>query len=387
MTADAQPAGDLASLYMLDPEYTFLNNGSFGAVPIPVFDRYIQLQRELEAHPAPFLRDRTDEGRTRSRVALAEYMGTVPENLALVTNVTAGLNIVARSMRLKAGDEVLSTNQEYGSIDGAWSYMAHRRGFRYINFPVPVPFRTPEEVADAFWEGVTPRTRVIAFSHITSLTALTFPAKLICKRAREAGILTVVDGAHAPAQIDLNLDDVGADFYSGNLHKWAGGPKGTAFLYARPEVQDLVEPLVAGGRWRKDADGPPLFVGAVQDLGTRDQSRFLVIPEMLEFMREHNWPAVRKRCHALVRQAQQRLVEFAGKPPLHPDDEQWYSQMAACPVPTRDVGTLRERLFDEYKIETTIYVWNDHPLLRVSIQAYNSQADVDKLMDALKTLL
>lgn len=386
MPADPQPAGDLSGLYLLDPAYTFLNNGSFGAVPIPVFERYLQLQRELEAHPAAFL-DRAQEGRTRSRVALAEFLGTAPENLALVTNVTAGINVVARSMRLKAGDEILSTNHEYGSINGAWSFMAHRRGFRYINYPLPVPCRTPEEVADAFWQGVTPRTRVIAFSHITSLTALTLPAKLICKRAREAGILTVVDGAHAPAQIALDLDDIGADFYSGNLHKWAGGPKGTAFLYARPEVQDLIEPLVAGGKWRRGADDPPLFVGNVQNLGTRDPSRFLVIPEMLEFLREHNWPAVRARCHELVRQAQRRICELSGKGPLHPDDEQWYSQMAACPLPTRDADTLRQRLFDEYKIETTAYVWNDHPLIRISIQAYNNQADVDRLMEALKALL
>jgi len=387
MTATPKPAGDFSDLYLLDPEYTFLNNGSFGAVPIPVFDRYVQLQRELETHPAKFLAQAREEGLRRSRVALAEFVGTAPENLALVTNVTAGLNVIARSMRLKAGDEVISTDHEYGSINGAWNFVAHRRGFRYINYPVGVPFRTPEEVADALWQGVTPRTRVIAFSHITSPTALTFPARLICKRAREAGILTVVDGAHAPAHIPLNLDDIGADFYSGNLHKWAGGPKGTAFLYARPEAQDLVEPLVAGGKWRREADEPPLFIGNVQNLGTRDPSRFLVIPTMLEFLREHDWPAVRARCHELVRQALRRICELSGKEPLHPDDGQWYSQMAACPLPTRDTNGLRDRLFDEYKIETTAYVWNDHPLIRVSIQAYNSQADVDRLLEALKALL
>jgi len=387
MITRATPLGDLRGQYLLDGEYTFLNNGSFGAVPIPVFERHLELQRELESHPARFLRDRTEAGRARSRVVLAEYLGTAWENLALVTNVTVGMNVVARSMRLSAGDEVLSTDHEYGSIDGAWSYIAFRHGFRYIRHDVPVPFRTPEEVADALWEGVTPRTRVISFSHITSPTALTFPAKLICKRAREAGILTVVDGAHAPGQIDLDLDDLGADFYCGNLHKWAGGPKGTAFLYARPEVQDLIQPLVANGHWRRKPDGPPLFVDAVQNLGTRDLSRFLVIPEMIEFMREHDWPTVRQRCHALVRQAQQRLCEFADKPPLHGDDKRWYSQMAACPVPTRDTKALCSRLFDEYKIETTIYIWNDHPLLRVSIQAYNNQDDVDRLMDAVKALL
>ena len=384
--ADPQPAGDLSGLYMLDPEYTFLNNGSFGAVPIPVFERYLQFQRELEAHPAAFLKMAREEGYTRSRSALAEFLGTDVENLALITNVTAGMNVVARSMRLKAGDEVLSTDQEYGSINGAWNFVAHRRGFSYINHPVPVPFRRPEEVADAFWQGVTPRTRVIAFSHITSLTALTLPARLICKRAREAGILTVVDGAHAPAQIPLNLDDIGADFYCGNLHKWAGGPKGTAFLYARPEVQDLIEPLVAGGKWRRGPNDPPLFVGNVQNLGTRDPSRFLVIPTMLEFLREHNWPAVRARCHELVRQVLHRLCELSGKEPLA-DGKQWYSQMAACPLPTREAKTLRQRLFDEYKIETTAYVWNDHPLIRISIQAYNNQADIERFMEALKALL
>lgn len=378
---------NLAHLYMLDPAYTFLNNGSFGAVPIPVFEKYLQLQRDLETHPAKVLAEAREEGRARSRQALAEYLGTTKENIALVTNVTAGLNIVARDLRLGPGDEVLSTDHEYGSINGAWGFVADRRGFEYINFPVPVPFNTPQEVVDAFWRGVTPRTRVIAFSHITSPTALTFPAKLICQRAREAGILTVVDGAHAPGHFPLDLDDIGADFYSGNLHKWAGGPKGTAFLYARPEVQHLIQPLVAGVRWKQGDNDRSMFVENVQNLGTRDPSRFLVIPDMLEFLRTHNWPAVQKRCHELVRQAQQRICALSGKPPLHPDDDQWYAQMAACPLPDTDTGVLRKRLFDEYKIETTMYTWQGQPLIRVSIQAYNSQADVDRLIDALKRLL
>ena len=181
------PAEDLSGEYLLDPEITFLNNGSFGAVPAVVFDRLIELQRELERHPAKFLQQNAHGRLTRSREVLAEYLGTGSENLALVTNVTAGLNIVARSLKLGPGDEVLSTDQEYGSINGAWTFAAHLGGFRYINYPVPVPFRSPEEVADAFFAGVTPATKVIAFSHITSLTSLTYPARLICQRgARRA---------------------------------------------------------------------------------------------------------------------------------------------------------------------------------------------------------
>ena len=190
-----------------------------------------------------------------------------------------------------------------------------------------------------------------------------------------------------PAHIPLALDEIGADFYSGNLHKWACGPKGTAFLYARPEVQHLVEPLVANGGWRREPDGPPRFVGHVQNLGTRDPSRFQVIPEMLEFMRTHDWPTRRARCHELVGQAQRRIAELTGIEPLHPDDPQWYSQMAACPLPPGDPSAIRQRLIDEYKIETTAYTWNDHPLIRISIQVYNNQSDVDKLLDALKKLL
>jgi len=376
----------LADYYLLDPSFAMLNNGSCGAVPRPVFESYLRLQRELEFHPDTFIAGAL-ERKKEVRAVLAEYLGTVADNIALVTNVTAGLNFVIRSLGLQEGDEVLSTNQEYGSINRAWVFMAAKRGFKYVNHPFPGPVTTPEDLVEAFWRGVTPRTKVIAFSHITAPTALIFPAELICRRAREAGILSVVDGAHAPGQIPLALDRIGADFYAGNLHKWASAPKGTAFLYARPEVQGLIEPLVVNWGW-KDPPGASHFSTYLQELGTRDPSRFLVIPEALKFMKEHNWDGVGARCHRMLGQAQKRICELTGLGPLNPlDEDRWYSQMATAPLPAVDLGKLHRRLYDEYKVDVVMTGWNGRHLTRVSIQAYNTPNDVDRLLEALKALL
>jgi isopenicillin-N epimerase len=172
-----------------------------------------------------------------------------------VTNATVGLNIVARSLDLHPGDEVLSTDHEYGALDRTWRFLCAKRGAKYIRQPVPVPIASAADVVEAVWSGVTEQTRVLFISHITSPTAIIFPIKPLIDRARERGIVTIVDGAHAPGQIDLNLRELGADYYSGNLHKWLMSPKGSAFLYVRKEMQHLVEPLVVSWGWEAEKPG------------------------------------------------------------------------------------------------------------------------------------
>lgn len=385
MTVPQDPSY-LGAYYLLDPEFAMLNNGSCGAVPLPVWESFLRLQRELELYPGRFI-DESLRTKQEVRAILADYLGTAADNIALVTNATTAMNYVIRNLNLQPGDEVLSTNQEYNSVDRTWAFMAAKCGFKHVSFPLPGPVTTPEALADAFWQGVTPRTRVISFSHLTAPTALFFPVQLICQRARQAGILTVVDGAHVPGQIDLNLDQIGADFYTGNLHKWACTPKGTAFLYARPDMQHLIEPLIVNWTWT-DPPNRSHFSSYLQEVGTQDPSRFLVIPEALRFMEEHDWPAVRARCHRMVTQAQRRVCELSGLPPLHPvGDGRWCSQMTVAPLPPVDVGLLRKRLVDEHKVDTSMWNWNGRTLIRLSIQAYNTQSDIDRLIEGLKALL
>jgi isopenicillin-N epimerase len=202
--------------FLLDPSIVFLNHGSFGATPKPVFDEYQHWQLELERQPVEFMGRRFTGLMADSRAALGEYLGTHADNLVYTQNVTISINIVARSLELGAGDEVLTSDHEYGAMDRTWRFLAKERGFTYINRPVSLTSKAA--FIDSFWSGVTSRTRVIFLSHITSPTALIFPVEEIIKRARAAGIITVIDGAHAPGQIPLDLDSLGSDFYGGNLH-------------------------------------------------------------------------------------------------------------------------------------------------------------------------
>ena len=300
-----------------------------------------------------------------------------------------GLNIIARSLDLRPGDEVLSTDHEYGATDRTWRFLCARRGATYIRQPVPVPIpaQRVEDVVEAVWSGVTDRTRVLFISHITSPTAIIFPIKPLIDRARERGIITIVDGAHAPGQIDLNLRELGADFYSGNLHKWLMSPKGSAFLYARRDMQHLVEPLVVSWGWNADKPGPSRFVDEQEWTGTRDIAAFLSVPAAIQFQRDYDWARVQRACHELVRSARQQVSALIGLPSLTPDEPGWFAQMSALPLPPCDVDALKRRLYDEFKIEIPIVRWNGRPLMRISIQGYNTQADVERLVAALSILL
>ncbi len=372
--------------FLLDPQIAFLNHGSFGATPRPVFRAYQRWQRELERQPVEFLDRRFTERMAAARRALGCYLGTDANNLVYTTNVTVALNIVARSLELGPGDEVLSTDHEYGALDRTWRFLAQERGFRYINQPIPLPLRTPRAFAEALWKGVTARTRVIFLSHITSPTALIFPVQEVISRARREGILTVIDGAHAPGQIPLHLDKLGADFYGGNLHKWLCAPKGAGFLYARPEVQPLLKPLVVSWGYQSERPGPSQFVDHHEWWGTRDIAAFLAVPEAIAFQEKHNWPRVRAACHALLRETVAAIGELTGLPPL--SDERWYAQMAAVPLPNNvDVMHLKTRLYDDFGVEVPVFEWNGRKLLRLSLQGYNTRGDLQRLLEALRQVL
>jgi isopenicillin-N epimerase len=379
---------ELLPHFLVNPDITFLNHGSFGACPKPVFETYQNWQRELEWQPVEFLGRRFAGLMAESRQVLADYLGTARDNLVYVPNATVGLNIVAHSLKLQPGDQVLTTNHEYGALDRTWILLSQKVGFKYINQPVPIPLTDTPSFIEAFWKAVTPDTKVIFISHITSPTAVIFPVKEICTRARQAGIMTVIDGAHAPGQISLNLDDLGADFYSGNLHKWLCAPKGSAFLYARPEVQELIEPLVISWGWQSENPGPSKFVDYLEWTGTRDVASYLTVPDAIRFQQTYQWDQVRERCHQFAQQCQQRLTALTGLAPLHIDSPLWYAQMAASPIPSQvDIVWLKAALYDQYKVEVPLIDWNGYKLVRYSLQGYNTEKDIDALVNALEKLL
>jgi isopenicillin-N epimerase len=383
--------------FLLEPGIHFLNHGSFGACPRPVFEAYQRWQAELERQPVEFLGRRAADLLAESRAALAAYLGAAADDMIYFPNPTTAINVVARNvarlathdqnqddrkgqraplfraspLELRPGDEILTTDHEYGAMDRTWRYICGQIGVRYVQRPIPLPVTTHADFVEHFWAGVTERTRIIFISHITSPTALTFPVAEICRRARAAGILTILDGAHAPGQLPLNLVELGADIYTGACHKWLCAPKGAAFLYARPEVQPWLEPLVVSWGWEAEKPGPSRFV-----------------PAAIRFQAEHAWDDVRRRCHALATETRRRIDALTGLPAICPNgDDTWFAQFCAVRLPECDLDVLKTRLYDEHRIEAPLIRWNDQSFIRVSFQAYNDEDDADALVLALTRLL
>jgi isopenicillin-N epimerase len=353
-------------LFLLDPEVVYLNHGSFGACPRPVFDAYQEWQRKVEREPIALLARRLDEELAYVRTALAAYLGARPDDLVLVPNATAGMNAVLRSLRLEPGDELLTSEHEYGAISLLLDFVSARTGARVV--------RRPGEDAEAIWGGASERTRALVVSHVTSPTALVLPVGELCALARGAGVLSVVDGAHGPGQIALDLEQLGADFYTGNCHKWLCSPKGAGFLHVRQEWHELLEPPVVGWGWRETAF--PLRNGPQ---GTRDPSVYLAVPAAIEFVREHGDASA---CRVLLREASRQLAAagfepFAAEQPL---------QMACFRLPESDPEHVELRLLEEFRIEAPVRNWNGQTLIRVSIAPYNEAGDVEALLIALQEL-
>ncbi len=380
---------DLARLFLLEPDVVFLNHGSFGATPRPVFEAYQAWQRRLERQPVQFLGRELAGYLAAARQALGDLVNADADDLVFVPNATFGLNVIARSLTLGPDDEVLATDHEYGACQNVWAFTSGKRGFRYVRQPIPLPFGTQEEILEQFWEGVTPQTRVIFVSHITSPTAVILPVEAICARAKEAGILTIIDGAHTLGQLDLDMAAIDADFYLSNGHKWLCSPKGSAFLYARRERQDLVEPLVVGWGWGPDrafSYGSD-FLDAMQWLGTNDLSAYLAVPAAIRFQEQHNWPAVREKCHLLLSEALERICCLTRLKTVYPGTD-YFRQVAIAPLPLlKDFQAMKAELYDAYRVEVPLVEWNGRHFIRTSVQGYNSRADIDALLSALEDLL
>lgn len=378
----------MRDLFLLDPDVVFLNHGSFGACPREVFEAQQHWMLEMERNPVEFLGRRSAGLLADARARLAQAIGARGDDLVFVPNSTTGVNIVARSFPLAPGDEVLATDMEYGACDAAWEHVCAQRGAHYRRVKIPLPYDR-ETFVDRVMDAVTPRTRLIFASHITSTTALIFPVAQLCAAARERGIATLIDGAHAPGQIALDVDGVGADFYVGNCHKWLCAPKGAGFMHARPEHHSLLEPTVIswgyavglGGHSGFDAYlGRTVLERRMQWQGTRDIAAWLAVPAAIDFEARHDWPAVRARCHALALEAHDALIERHRLDPVARESD--WSQMVAIPVRAQDADALRRRLFEESRIEIPVTTHAGRVFVRLSVQGYTTRQDIDTLLAA-----
>ena len=374
------PLPHLAEQYLLDPDVVYLNHGSFGAVPRPVFESYQHWQRELDANPSHFVGRRAPELLAAAREKLGAFINASADDLTFVPNVTYGLNIVARSLNLKEGEVVLTTDHEYGAIDRTWRFNCEKSGARLVNQPISVPVADPARVVEQIWAGVNENTRVLSLSHITSPSALILPVEEICRRAREAGMITVIDGAHAPGQLDVDMEEIGADFYCGNCHKWLSSARGAGFLHARPERQSLLEPLVVSHGWDREEPGQSQFQDYFTWVGTIDPAAYLSVPAAIDFHQHNDWGSVRLACKELLKETEERILAMSGLPPISPSS--MWSQMRLVLLPGKVESY--QRLWEEDRIVVPVGQHRGQPGVRISVQAYNSPADLEKLILALQ---
>lgn len=403
--ADNRPANTahfgMKPLFLLDPGTVFLNHGSYGACPRDVFDAWQRWQLEMERNPVAFLGRRSAALLRQSRERLAGWLGASADELVYVPNATTGVNIVVNSLPLAAGDEVLATDMEYGACIAALQRRCDAVGATLRMVPVGLPFDAARFGATML-AAIGPRTRLILASHITSVTALVLPLAELIAGARERGVLTLVDGAHAPGQIDLDLDALGADFYTGNCHKWLSAPKSAGFLHARREHHALLHaPVISWGYLAEqqagDADGGhtgfDAYTGSttlerrMQWQGTRDVTAALTVPAAIDWQAAHDWPAQRQRCHAMAVALLHRQCRRWGTTPIAPDDCHAMMVPIPLPLPAAEAATLRQRLYDDFRIEVPVTVHRGQLFVRVSVQAYNDEADLAALEAALERLL
>jgi len=368
--------------FLLDPDVVFLNHGSFGACPRPVFEAYQRYQRELERQPVEFLalERRLPALLDEARVALAGHVGANADNLAFATNATSAVNATVRSLDLGPDDEVLMGDDEYGGMELLWEYVSRRTGARIVRRAFDD--LVPDE-----------RTKVLFCSHIEWTSGRLNDVAELCRRAREVGALSIVDGAHAPGQIELDLESLGADVYAGNCHKWLCAPKGSAFLWVRAEQRPGVRPLTISHGANRKKPGRSRFRMEFDWTGTSDPTGWLTVPTAIACvggMLPGGWPAVMARNHALAVEARTLLCAAAGTPPACPDTMLGSLASVILPDGASEVfwnrpDPLQARLFEEWRIEVPVMSWPAPPrrLIRISAQLYNARAQFARLADAL----
>jgi isopenicillin-N epimerase len=387
-----------APLWTLDPSVVFLNHGSFGACPKAVLEAQAELRATLEREPCAFMAREWEGRMDAARTALGGFVGADPDAIALVANATSGVNTVLRSLVFSAGDEILVTDQGYNACHNAARFVAERSGASVVVARLPFPLQDPGEVTRAVLAAVTKRTRLALVDHVTSVTGLVMPIESVVRALAERGIDTLVDGAHAPGQVPLALDALGAAYYTGNCHKWVCTPKGSAFLYVRKDRQQDVHPLtISHGRNAARSDRSR-FRLEFDFTGTQDPTAWLVIPEAIRYMGSllpGGWEELRARNHALALRARALLCEALRIPP--PSPEGMIGSLAAVPLPPGPpsdarpltVAPLMAELFEKHRIETIVSNWPAPPgrVLRVSAQVYNDESQYALLAEALVALL
>jgi isopenicillin-N epimerase len=373
--------------FLLNQEITFLNFGSFGASAKPVFEKYQQLQLQLEQEPVQFITVKGLQLLEQSRKVLSEYVQCAANDLVYITNPSYAVNIIAKSLNLKPEDEILTTDLEYGACEKTLQYYCNKAGAKLIRQPTTFPLTTKEEFVENFFKGVTNKTKMVFISHITSTTGILLPVEAICAKARNLGLMTFVDGAHAPGQVSINLKNLQADIYTGACHKWMLTPKGSSFLYVKKEMQHLFDPLIVSWGYNSATPSDSLFLDYHQTQGTRDFSAFLTIPTAIQFMNENNWKAVSDSCKLTVIETAPIILNTLQASALTHISDEFLVQMYSTAIKSQQPEKLKEVLYQQFKIEIPVMRHFNMVYLRYSIQAFNTQKQIEYLSDSLQKII
>ena len=377
----------MKSQFLLDNSITFLNHGSFGACPKPILEEYQRLQVEQESDPVHFMQKKLPVYLKEAKKPLAKFIGCNVEDFFFTANPTVAVNTIMRSLKLEIGDEILTTNHEYGAMDRTWHFYCKKVGANYIRQEISLPITSKESLLDEFWKGYSKKTKVIFINQISSATGLIFPVKEICDKARSLGIITIVDGAHVPGHIDLNIRELNPDFYTGTLHKWMLAPKGSSFLYVKKELQDGIDPLVVSWGYESVFPSDSQFLDYHEYQGTNDYTAFLTTPKVIEFLEDNNWKVKSKVCRKIVLENYKRFCDLLNTEPICPVTEEFLGQMASILVKTKNGIELKELLYNKYKIQIPVMPLNDRFYIRFSINVYNSVEDLDILYQAIVDII
>ncbi len=394
-SADPTPeASDLSRHWRLQPGLRFLNHGSFGACPTPVLEAQARWRERMETQPLTFLGRDFFTLMAEVRAGLGAFLGADPEGLALVANATGGVNTVLRSLRFEPGNELLVTNHEYNACRNALDYVAAKSGATVVVVDIPFPLEDASIVTERILAAVTASTRLLLIDHVTSPTGLILPLEDIVPAIQSRGVDVLVDGAHSPGMLKLDLQALGAAYYTGNCHKWLCAPKGAAFLHVREDRRDGIHPLTISHGWNAPRDGSSLFRLLFDWTGTVDPTPWLCIPDAIRFFQDllpGGWPEVLRRNRGLALRGRDILCETLRCPPPCPDS--MIGSMAAIPLPNPagldlhpvDRDPLQVALLERYRIEIPVI----HPgrIIRISAQLYNREQEYEGLAAALKELL
>lgn len=389
------PSRDMREHWQLDPSVAYLNHGSFGACPVEVLRYQRELQDEMEREPVQFMMRRVEPLLDQSRTTLGRFIGARPEDLVFVPNATTGVNAVLRSLEFKAGDELLTTSQSYNACANTLRFIAERTGARVVIADIPFPIDSAHNVPDIVTSHFTPRTRLVLVDHITSPTGLIFPIEEIIREARVRGIETLIDGAHAPGMIPLQLESLGATYYTGNCHKWICAPKGAAFLWVSAERQKEIRPTTISHGANSTRRDRSRYHIEFDWMGTQDFSAPIAIGKAIEFigaLLPDGWPAVMRANREKVLQGRDILCEALQIAP--PSPPEMIGSLAALPLPDPTLPRewvwpyfepLQDELFTKHRIEVPIMPWPEAPkrLVRISAQLYNTREEYERLAEAL----